>query len=1050
MIRCGLFGLLTATSLLAQTLPPASPQANKADVSEVPLQLETYTVTGSNIRRVEGETALPVTTIDIDAVNVRDASTPVDLLSSIPEVLTVPLNESLAAASNARGDESSIALRGLSTGNTLVLLNGRRMAPHPISASESTLPALSTNVNQLPSRGIDRIELLRDGASSIYGTDAVAGVVNTIMQRNYTGAEINVRYADTSRGGGREYRATVLFGKSFAASKGHILTTFDYLDRAAIYASDRSFYADADATSRAPAPWNDVTVSTNFFNRSSGSAFGQFNVGSVSSSGVFTGSRPTGITSSLVSSSGIFYLVPSATATSGVGFKTSTPTRTGVERDYYYNTQKEAMISPQSRRYSWYGSGDYELTSKMSAFAEFNFYRAESHVDRSPDSYASSTDAQAIVPATNPWNPFGTRFYSTTGAPNADGTARITGTPSPVVITNKRFPEFGTRTANVTSSVYRAVTGLRGRIGETWQWESGVLYSRATTTDNETGTTRESLFLNALNQTDPAKAFNPFSYDFAVQGGTIVITKPYVNPQSIIDGFKQSFRRDGATQLASWDARASGELFSLWGGNVASSAAGAEIRYETYDSTRPPFSGQNPAGSGLDPTDNDFLAISPAADTHGHRHLEGVYAELALPLVGKKFTLPLVQSFEVNASARHDMYPKFGGVTKPKIGATWRPAKWVLLRGSYNEGFLAPNLAQLFNRDVTVTNSTTDTYRSSVTGLASDGSVNRLFRRAGNPNLRPEESTGKSAGIVVDVPKIKGLSFNVDYWEVRQRDLLGTSGSTTSGVPEDSDALVAATQAALAKGIPINQIDLGSGTSNYQGDPGTVRNVVTQADRDAFATYNSTRAPASQRAVVGTIAYVRQDYINKSLRFQNGFDFGLSYKAPEFFLGKFTLSTEWSRLNSAFSYTTPTSSRDNLRWENGFAKWRGNASVTLKKKNWQGGFGAYYVGNYQDTGATTTATIYNSLNAPKYIAEVYDTGAVRYRYVVSDSITYNAYLSYNFRKESGRWLDGTSIRLGVINLMDKAPPLSSSGYDAAVYNSVARGRSFSAQIGRKF
>lgn len=1046
MIRCGLASLLVTASLLGQSLPPSSP---KSDSSETPIKLEAFTVTGSNIRRTEGETALPMTTIDRDAMEARDASTPIDLLSSLSEVLTVPLNENLAAASNARGDESSIALRGLSTGNTLVLLNGRRLSPHPISPSESTLPALSTNVNQLPNRGVDRIELLRDGASSIYGTDAVAGVVNAVMQRNYRGAEINVRFGDTSGGGGREYRATVLLGKSFANGKGHLLTTFDYLDRAAVFASDRSFSVDADQTSRAPAPWNDVLASTNFFGRSSGSAYGQFNVGTLSASGAFTPTRPTTVAATLAATTGVFYLVPT-NATGGVGFKTATPVRTGVEREYYYNTQKEATISPQSRRYSWYGSGEYQLAPKLTAFTELNFYRADSNVDRSPDSYAASTDAVAIVPATNPWNPFGTRFYSPTGAANADGTLRLTGTPSPVALTNKRFPEFGTRTASVTSSVYRAVAGLRGRFGDTWQWESAALYSRATTTDVETGTTRESLFVNALNQTDPAKAFNPFSYEFAVQNGTLAVTKPYVNPRSILDTFAQPFRRDGATQLVSWDVRASGELFKLWGGNVASAAAGGDIRYETYDSTRPPFSGQNPASSGLTPTDNDFLAISPAADTHAHRNIKGLYAEVALPLVGKNFTLPLVQSFEVNASVRHDVYAKFGGVTKPKTGVAWRPTRWLMGRASYNEGFLAPNLAQLFNRDVTVTNSTTDTYRGSVTGLASDGSVNRLFRRAGNPNLRPEKSTGKSAGVVVDVPMVKGLSFSVDYWEIRQRDLLGTSGTTTSSVPEDNDALVAATQAALARGTPINQIDLGSGTPNYQGDAGTIRNLVTQADRDAFAAYNATRAPSAQRATVGTIAYIRQDYINKSLRFQNGFDFGATYRFPEYALGRLTLATEWSRLNSAFSYTTPTSSRDSLRWENGFAKWRGNASVTWRRKSWQAGFAAYYVGNYQDTGATTTAPIYTSLNAPKYIAEVFDTGLVRYRYVVSDSITYNAYLSYNFRPEAGRWLNGTSVRVGVINLADKEPPLSSSGYDASVYNAVARGRAFSVQLGRKF
>ena len=217
-----------------------------------------------------------------------------------------------------------------------------------------------------------------------------------------------------------------------------------------------------------------------------------------------------------------------------------------------------------------------------------------------------STDGFVIVPATNPWNPFGTRFWSPTGAPNADGTPRLTGTPSAVSITNKRLTDLMQRTANVTDGVYRGVAGVRGKLFDTWSWESAVLYSQAKVIDDEEGPSRKSLIIAAINQTDPAKAFNPFTRTFAVQGGTLVVTGDYVNPDSVQSTFRSDFARVGVTKLGSWDFRASGDLLPIWGGNAIGTAFGGEFRYEGYDDTRPPFAGLNPAGSGLDPTSNDF------------------------------------------------------------------------------------------------------------------------------------------------------------------------------------------------------------------------------------------------------------------------------------------------------------------------------------------------------------------------------------------------------------------------------------------------------------
>ncbi len=1042
---------LFALNLTAQQV--AAPAAREPDAV---VQLERFTVTGSNIKRLDSEKTLPVTVLDRDAMELRDAAQSSDLLMALPQVTGLPGNETATLGATARGDNATVSLRGIPSSNTLVLLNGRRVAPHPISQSEAGVPTLSTNVNQLPNRGLERVDVLRDGASSIYGTDAVAGVINYITRRDYRGTELQLRFGETNYHDGRDYRATLTHGFDFANEKGHGVITVDYYNRAVMYARDRDFAAEADMTYRAPAPWN-VATNTTFNARSATTQFGNYLLGTITATDAygnvtgFAGARPAGVPSTLAATSGAFFLAPNGTG--GVSFLTSTPSRIGVTHDYYWNNNAYRVIQPEAKRTNVFISGDYELSPRLTAFGDASYYRSNALTFREPDGITQSTDGFIIVPATNPWNPFGTRYWSATGAPNTDGTPRLTGTPSAVSISNKRLSDLKDRTATVTNTIFRGVAGLRGKLFDTWSWESAVLYSGATVTDNEAGPSRKSLLRAAINQTDPALAFNPFTRTFAVQNGTLVVTGDYVNPESVQNTFRSQFIRKGVTTLGSGDFRASGDLYRIWGGNVIGAAFGTEYRYEGYDDTRPPYAGLNPPGSGLDPLSNDFLGFSPNSDTHGTRRVAALYVETVVPLVGGKFRLPLVHSLEVSASARYENYSDFGSTTKPKYGANWRPLPWIMVRGSVNKGFHAPNLAQLFTGTLirTVTGST-DTYRSPVTGLVTDGPSNRRSVASGNPDLRPEESKGKSAGIVIEVPKVKGLSLGVDYWEIAQTDVIASSGS----IADDNQALNAATQAALAAGQTIANIDLGSGTASYLGDPAVVRLPVTQTDRDFFATYNATRTPANQKAVVGAIDILRVSYFNKSSEFVNGLDFDLTYRFPKLAIGNFTFNTTWTKLIDFHAYNSATASRTDLLWTNSAAvggaspKWRGTTSLSWRRKAWSAGVSAYYIGNYSDAGATTTQSIADSLGNPSYIVPVLTNGSTVYRYRVSDSITYNANISYRITTKS-KWLNDTTVRLGVINVLNAKPPLSSDsrGYDPSLYNLMARGQSWSIQLTKK-
>lgn len=247
LLSLGLSGLALAQS----TTPPAAPPPAAAVQTETPLKLEAFTVTGSNIRRLDQEKVLPVTVIGREAMEARDAMTPVQLLTALPQVVSVPINESNGTGAIARGDVAAISLRGLSSGNTLVLLNGRRLANHPITQNESAVLTSSVNVNQLPNRGVSRVEFLRDGASAVYGSDAIAGVVNYLMDSEFRGVEFSSQIGRPEEGGAEYGRVTMTLGTDFAGGRARLLSVLDGYARKELYLS-AAMYPRMRTSRRAP------------------------------------------------------------------------------------------------------------------------------------------------------------------------------------------------------------------------------------------------------------------------------------------------------------------------------------------------------------------------------------------------------------------------------------------------------------------------------------------------------------------------------------------------------------------------------------------------------------------------------------------------------------------------------------------------------------------------------------------------------------------------------------------------------------------------------
>lgn len=1022
VISCGRALTVLSVGLLICS-PVQSQVTTEPKDEEQPESLTTVVVTGSHIRRTDLESAVPISIINQGAMEIRNASLPVELLTSLPSVVNLPENETRLGSSGARGDNANLNLRNMGATATLVLVNGRRMAVNPMTAGLSQ----AVNVNQLPTFGVERIEVLRDGASAVYGSDAVGGVINYVMKRQFEGVEATLRYGQPEEGGGVSRQAGLIFGTTFADGRGQVFGTIEGLLRDYTLLTDRDFSRTSYNIDRAPAPFN--VPGGPFDQRSARGYWPTFRIGTSSSSTYF---RPV----------------------NGVPALTTIAPSRATNPEFFLDFNQFGFAAPEVKRGTGWLSGQFEITPALTAFSDFSVYRADSLMRRQPLALnAPTSDKLMVMPIDNPYNPYGSRFYSLTGAPNTDGTLRLTGAPRAVSFTAMTLLGVAPESVDTSSKVVRFDVGLRGQFARTWEWEGSLFFNQVEGRDSAYPDVRESRLQTAIGRTD-ASAYNPFGYTFKVAGGAVVADQPYTNPQSVIDSFTEAYLRNARSRILSADLRANGTLVSLWGRDVLA-AVGIEHRREELRDVRPPFHGENPVDSGLETTNNDFLLHPPRPDVFGKRDVTSAYGEMVLPLVTAEQQLPLMRNVELSVSARYENYSDFGQTTKPKVGINWRPFQALMLRGSFNRGFMAPSLAALYTSprwSISAGAGDIDTYRNPY--LNEGPYVVRTYF-GGNPNLKPQESDGVTFGFVFDVPGAQGLSLTADLWKISRTGLLGSRNATQINT-SDTALLQAYTKAQLAAGVPLAQIDLGSGSSAYKGDPDVQRYPVTAEDRAAFAAYNSAN-PASPAAVVGRIFSRNTPFLNLSSSEHKGMDVSLRYAMPRQSWGELLIDSEWSFLDRATTVlqaaNAPTVVNENL-YAAGAARLRSTTNINWRQGPWSLGLGIFYVGKTHDAGATTTAAVYESLNRPSYIEPYFTGGQTVYRLVIDPVISYNAAVGYRIMQENS-WLRDARIRLTVANITNRQPPLSAAGsdnfgYDPSVGQGLMPGRTWSLELTRKF
>jgi outer membrane receptor protein involved in Fe transport len=996
---------------LAQETPRAAPQATNAPAAasasaaadEKPRTLEEVTVVGTHIAGTPTTDALPVVVIDVDQIDATGAVSGDELLRTIPQMGDVLFDASNnpQTSNAARGDVNSVNLRALGVGNTLVLLNGRRVVQHPTSQGTTdtgTVPVQSVNSNSLPVSGIDRVEVLLDGAAAIYGADAVAGVVNTVLQGDFDGVSVNARYGMAEGTSMEETDVSVFAGKTH--DRGNVSLFLNYVDRSALLASDQDFTATDDLRTLFTDP--DFAGLAVLDGRASNTPWARFSLGSrpvIRSNGT-----------TITTTAGQFRVQPESFGC-GVPFAARLCLTSGnhnfntTNREMRYDTRFGTTVRPSAERINAFLTARHELADGLEAFGELGIYDARSEAVQPP-----VVNLNAIwIPASNYWNPFGPVTFAD-GRANPNRLPGLTGVPTtglPVQMTNYRYVDAGFQTVSVDNQQSRALAGLRGDWNG-FDWESALVYSEAEAEDRSPNINM-TLLQRQLALSTP-DAYNPFS-------GACVAT-PTINdcsPSSAasIDAIVFEMVRRTRTTLAMADLRLSRpDLFSLPGGDVGA-AFGAEIRRETQlDDRDENLDGTFTFVDAVTGATNrsNVAAVSPNPDTRGSRNVGSAFAEFAVPIVSEDMGIPFVDRLDVQLAGRFENYSDFGSVAKPKVALAWDVMGGVRLRGSYSEGFRAPNLEQTNATEYARLASGVDHIRCEadlragrITSFSACGqnTSGASLRVAGNPDLEPEESTSTSFGLVLQPMFLDesygDFSFTVDRWRIEQEQIVGLLGSQTA--------------------ITLDYLNRVQGGSN----PLVVRAAPTPEDIAFFA--------GTGIAAAGAVIAIDDRFINLLPQTAGGLDFGMEWSLRRTAYGSFRVSLNATRLlefsrdpgdvvNSLFAARTagtinaltPLPDPTQLIGQNGRPEWRGNAVVTWDKDPWRIGYSSQYMSSFEQ------AQLLGLSGRP---------------WEVDSRLFHNLYVQFRFP-------DSTALRLGVRDLTDEGPALADGGYRGSLHQPWGR------------
>ena len=754
----------------ATAAPSGAPPATAADAAATRRSAEEQiVVTGSRIRRKDLTTPAPVTVVTRQEFEASGKLTIGEFLQTLPEQGNAPNFQLNTGGVNYGADGTTrINLRSLGVQRTLVLINGRRVVPGGLGASAAV------DLNTIPTEAIERVEVLKDGASAVYGSDAVAGVVNIITRRTYNGTGVGAQYGLSGAGDAQTFDAHVTTGHSTDTSSA--IFSIRYFNQKSSLLGDRDWSAQAldydytgggqnpSGSSRTP----EGTVRFDEDPNNPGKANCNGNPLCLALAGPGTGWKV-----------GRRFIRDPTAPTCGLNnagvkecfrvFNSKAPANGNTGNDFYNYAAVNYLTIP-STTVQAFSSGDAKF-SVARGYYEVSYTQRNSTQNAAPMPLNPADYNNINVSKDSLYNPFGVDLN----------------------YLGRRLVEFGNRTYSEDLGTFRVVTGLDGTLSDSfgpfrgWFWDASMNYGKTSGTFTTGGSFRNSRVATAVGPSmivngKPVCVTKPGDATTIIPGCTPLNLLGGPNNGSIdpsqIDylGFTGTSRAFDALYAVALNA--GGDLFTLAADRPVSMAVGYEFRRQSGAQIADPI-----VNSG-DLADFNFKS------TNGFFSVHEAFAELSLPLLSN---LPGVEALEGSVAARYVNYSTFGGNFTYKFGARYTPVRDLTIRGTYSTAFRAPGISELYlgatENDPTATDpcaNLTGAAQSLVdkchqTGVNGNGSgdtgLQELTRNGGNPNLKAETANEFSLGIVAQPQAVKGLSITVDYFNIAIDQAIGTIGA---------------------------------------------------------------------------------------------------------------------------------------------------------------------------------------------------------------------------------------------------------------------------------
>jgi iron complex outermembrane recepter protein len=765
------FPLIIAMSARAQEPAPTAPTGTNVAPSGAPAATEAtaerVVVTGSNIPTAEEVGPNPVDTYRRDDITRLGVRTPSDLVLRIPAATGSNTTEN-----NTNGGDGStrISLRGIDPKETLVLQDGRRLAYAGTN---------SIDFNRFPLGLIDHIDILKDGASPIYGTEAVAGVVNVFLIHRFRGLEVYASYGNTNLGFANdrgEETGYLLAGTG--DDKTNIVVYAGMYNSAAIYSADAQISHDADKNLYGGFDGR----SGNLAGRVPGRYFKGLGVPSVKAP-LFGLKSPTPH-----AAANQFTDSQYTTGITGLGGGSPPASQLpGSERAFFNFADLTPAIAATDREYL-YGSFDRDICDKyLTVFADFEYFRQFWDGGLAPTPFTPDvwTDVNGnnpnfitalnptgttgshpfgistvgiSVPTQNAFNPFTTADYTSAGGFSstfprfAQQSAAPAGTEFTTGV-RYRSLEAGLRTDKIRTDNYLFTGGIKGNLGEfanawdqlkTWEWETAIRYNESYRTQAFGGIVNNYALRNRLLDTDPATAFNPFGQN---QNTRQVNNEVFVTTHDL-----------ETDVIMTEDFTLRGDLFNLPGGAVRFAIGGQHLSNTFKDQPDAlTIAGQTTGSTNTEPT-------------RGSRDSWSAFWEARVPVTGPTWNFPGAYSLEFGYAERYENYSDFGSTERPKFDVRWQPIDQSLtLRAAYIEAFHAPTLGELFS-------GTSQSFPSIRDPFTTEVQVEQHLQ--GNPNLKPEIAYEYTYGGVLTPGKwwspLQGLTLSADFIHIDIRGFTTT------------------------------------------------------------------------------------------------------------------------------------------------------------------------------------------------------------------------------------------------------------------------------------